>query len=402
MWREGVTYMALIVSMPDRRARMTARAKGEKSAKSRYAIVTNNGEVWSGRVFELNGTYEDLTVEMVHEARALVGLSDKPEFSAKEFSSNASSPPEWRLPVEWAKKVVTEPGKTYATEAAKTASSSTFPRSLGHGDIMYTGFELYKKRSAHKLEDLHGVIDDAVAACARAWSWEASGLEVKFHDTAHSYGLAYEPGVGASTGVRKISLNAKLISAYDKKSIWRVVVHELCHHFREERWPRVIDRRHEKHDTIFCRELARVDEAVRADIANNCAFFDDDADASIVAAMPKKVRVKEPVSWAPAAGKLIFDNYVSGKLRLEWSPNKAAGFKWPKEVFAISGESLVAVAKRFTPEEWRSVRVETPLWILPGTPPTSLAELIRYMLSNWPKHMAKLNDYVTSLDGEKR
>ena len=145
------------------------------------------------------------------------------------------------------------------------------------------------KQSAHSLEKIAEIVSSAVAKCFNAWNWKPMGLTLNFHKPGRSMGLAYNPGQGD----RRISLSTDLISAYDATSVLRVVLHELCHHAREElhqRDPREAssdDQGDGGHDAIFCRMLGEVDSAVREN-PTSCRFFNDDADPQAVTVSRQK------------------------------------------------------------------------------------------------------------------
>lgn len=295
--------------------------------------------------------------------------------------------PEIRLPLEWAKREIVKADRA-TTPAIKLAASVTLPRAAGSGEIVYTGHKTVEKRSAHTLADLHAAVDECIALCLSTWGWECSGLEVKFHTAGRAFGLAYDPGSGDVKDVRRISLHVRLLEQYDIDSVKRVVLHELCHHYREETWRR--DRSSEyydAHDTTFCRELRRVDPTVASVSAKNCTYFTEEPDTALAAVVEerKAARIKEP-TWAPAAGIIVFSRYADYKLKIEWQPRRDAGFSWTKYVGPATGERMADLAKHFALTEWEAVTVKTEFDLSPahGRAPENLRELLDFFLLRYP------------------
>jgi len=154
------------------------------------------------------------------------------------------------------------------------------------GSVTYEGWTTaLAKKSAHTFAVFHIMIKKAVQDCARAWKWSPDGLVVTFHTSRKTQGrpmgLAYNPGGGN----RRISILEDMLGKYSIGSIYRTVVHEICHHAREEKYPR--DRRNYtgamSHDDVFCKMLSAVDSQV-AQNPNACRYFVDSVDSSVVAA----------------------------------------------------------------------------------------------------------------------
>jgi hypothetical protein len=137
----------------------------------------------------------------------------------------------------------------------------------GRESIRYRNFDALAKISAHPLRKLHAIIDQAAAKCEKTWHWKASGLIFDFAWSTRVMGRSYRCGTGRQTGIRRIALSDLLIGRYDGWSVGRVVMHELCHHYRKETFPHGTS-----HDRIFCRELGRVDPLVAAN-RRQCARF---------------------------------------------------------------------------------------------------------------------------------
>jgi len=348
-------------------------------------IVTDNGEQWSA---------ERIPVPSDHVIR--------PPPGGKLYRMKlANAQPEYRLSVEWARATVKGFNKIHTTLAGKFVSSVvveyTSPLTKHLGSVEYSGFELIAKRSGHTLEAIHRAVNASVARAIEVWGWQCAGLEVKFHSAGNAFGLAYAPGAGA----RKISLNVQLLERYDLNSVARVVIHELCHHYREERWLRN-QRTGDPHDKRFCEELAKADpevetaEGSRDTRANRCINFADIPDTALDAAIKAKQRpVVEPV-WAPNAGVLEYWILKSGQLRMSWEP--VPGFRWTKNVLPISDANVLMIAKRFGPDDWTRTRVhlEPRYANYRGLAEnTTFDVLIGLMLASFGRSMPKTVAYVT-------
>ncbi len=362
----------------------------------RVLVVTNNGNVWSARAFEWHGEpYWGMRLRA--HLRDALGI-DLPE--RLPAPSLAQVQPEWRLPIDWARRTATELDKDYATEAARSAEAVALPRARGNGDILYTGFSRYAKRSAHTLDALHAIVDEAAAHCAAVWGWDCGRLEVKFHGEGIAFGLAYDPGSGATRGVRQISLHVHLLAAYDAATVRRVVLHEFCHHWREERWPR--DRRsrvvpailREPHDDRFCDELARVDPLIDPRDRKACRYFDEPQDPSIVAAMAPTRPARAEPTWSPAVGFLTLDRYANGAWRIAWSPHPGSGQKWPRWVIHANDTGLLGLLKRFAPTSWRAVQVQAPGWPRLDPVPQNLREMVDFFVLNYPRLLRETALYL--------
>jgi hypothetical protein len=194
-----------------------------------------------------------------------------------------------------------------------------------------------------------------VALCQRTWSWSPDGLEISFHDRSPSMGLAYNPGSGATNGRRRVSLCVVLLETFDAASIARVVYHELCHHYREEHWPRPASRWHDQHDRQFCEALSQVDPIVAAS-PDRCSRFADDQDPALAneAQLKRAARGVQP-TWSPDAGTLEVVHLKSGRYSIVWAPRP--GFRWTKYVRPLNTEQFTEILDRFSPDTWAQVLV---------------------------------------------
>ena len=372
VWKDGQTFGVLAYDV-------TKHARG-------VLICTNNGERWSA------------TLRPYPITNAIAPELMPPYVRLRDLGSLTRAEPEFRLPLEWAKRTVVEPGRIYTTSAGKLADTRTIeytsPATKHLGSVSYTGFEKVAKKSGHSLESIHRAVNSAVARAIEVWGWQCTGLEVKFHESGRAFGLAYEPGAGA----RKISLNALLLQTYDLNSVARVVIHELCHHYREEQWPR--DRRYgDAHDKRFCDEITKADpeiassEGSRSAEANRCITFADIPDTALDAAVraAKAARTTEP-TWAPEAGVLMHYALRSGKFRLQWKPN--AGFRWTQWIKSLNDSHLLELMKRFGPGDWGRVVVHVEPRIARGRDVMSLRDWVRWIIEQYPRHTSKTKAYV--------
>jgi len=328
-WQQGQTYG--ILQAPSRTYLATP--------SNPYILVTDDSENWVAKKIGSGAAW----VEIVS------GIKQNGVKVSMRGGGRASLEPEWRLPLEWAAREInkrkSETSFTIQTEAQKRAQ--TVSKKMKDGKVVsYTGWEQVEKQSAHTLSSLHRTIERAVVECKKAWGWQPVDLRVKFHTTGNAFGLAYAPG-------RKdhiISLLKRMFSQYDMDSVYRTVLHEFCHHYRDESFPQSRD----DHDAIFCRELEKVDPSVKGS-RRQCVHFTDIADPALVA---KHQRAKNEPVWSVDAGKVVFWHKKSdGTFSLYWKPNK--GYRWSTWRVSVNADNLIALLKNFSPEEWSKVLVES-------------------------------------------
>jgi hypothetical protein len=110
-------------------------------------------------------------------------------------------------------------------------------------------------------------------------------------------GLALDPG----SGKHVISLSQTLLSDYDIATVGRVIAHELCHHYREENWPRVRSRFiDDAHDARFATELAKIDPLVSLD---RCQYFDAKSNELPEGRMLFRIKGNLNFIWRPKKGR---------------------------------------------------------------------------------------------------
>jgi hypothetical protein len=300
------------------------------------------------------------------------------------------------LLLAWAREAVRQPGAIYSEDAAAVLGlqavavrEPAVPLAL----VTYRGFEKIRKSSAHTLAQVHGQVEAALREVREAWGWTPTALEVGFHDSERLRGLAYDPGSEASRALCRISLGRQLVRDYDLRSVWRVLVHELCHHYREEAWPRARTRSTSSHDARFCDALAKVDPVVSAD-PNACRFFvDEETPAAVEKKREQRAKKESKIVWAPNAGTVLVYALKSGQLRLEWKP--AEGLKW-KHVTAVDDGLLLEWAQRFAPSDWGRVTVwaESRLYPEASRRPTTFAQLLDDFAARYGRKMPKTLAYL--------
>jgi len=184
-------------------------------------------------------------------------------------------------------------------------------------------FEGYTQRAlkVHSFGTIAKLVDDGIKLGRDAWGWEPVDLRVMIHNDSRAMGLAYNPG----KGVHRISLNSRLLNEYDTMSIFRTVIHELCHHYRDERFP---INKLDAHDEIFCHELGKIDPVVVQN-PKECVMFTDEVwqDSLVVKAKVEKQAAKKKAdNYDHREGYLQMRVLKSGELRMDWLPNQKGGF----------------------------------------------------------------------------
>lgn len=211
------------------------------------------------------------------------------------------------------------------------------------------------KKSAHTLDTIVDILVAAVTECSAAWGWKPFGLTLTFHTSDRAMGLAYSPGKGD----RRISLAIRMLAAYDADSIFRTVVHELCHHAREELHPRNLRglsraaSAYVTHDTVFCRMLAEVDTTIKSN-PMACRFFNDDADPEAVAASEQK----RGVVYRANAGLLEIGVSPQHHMRFRWRPMRDGAQKWVARWEIFTPDSFGELLGRFPLEDRRFIVME--------------------------------------------
>jgi hypothetical protein len=314
--------------------------------------ATSNGKTWS---YALRPNYKVQEYELNW---LMPGAHYCPKTGTrKAFNSRATTENPWHDLVAWAFKDMAARARKHPTDAGALQMDVAYeceaPTEVGKkltgpcGPITYTG---YSARVGHyDIEDIHDIVTKAVTDALPHWSWQGdrgpwkpTNLEVMMHGGKKTLGLAFAPGTGRERNKRTISLNELMFKLYSAEAIWRVVVHELCHHYRDEvfaprdtdlataerlrqsvaahqaKGMRFITETLGTHDSIFVRELAKVDKKVDADpYAGIC--FNEYADASLVADAKAAAEAKmAKIDWRPEAGRIWIDRLKTGQFSMWW------------------------------------------------------------------------------------
>jgi hypothetical protein len=169
--------------------------------------------------------------------------------------------------------------------------------------------------------------------------------------------------------------------------VGRVVIHELCHHWREERFPHGTS-----HDPVFCRELARVDPVVRQAGRRECTKFVVATDLAKKNEAIKR-RGQVPPSWKPEAGELVV-TLEGRKYPVVWRPRGRQ--RWSPWQEYLSSRLISGFCKQFKPQDMPRVRVLDQAF---GLGATDLGTFLRMLARSAPRYYA---DLVTWLNGPGR
>jgi hypothetical protein len=334
----------------------------------------------------------------------------------------------FRAPLEWAKRDIAKRAKLPAGSPGALmfdcAYDAEAPKDLGNklpgpcGPITYTG--IANKVGAYTREQLHEITAKAVSDCIAVWKWRSaefpvwkpSNLEVMLHEGARALGLAFAPGTGHKLNKRTISLNKTLLVQYDANSIWRVIVHELCHHYRDEVFAgHEVDPAEREvllqsvkaylanksnsaavhmqkvlgtHDATFVRELGRVDPKIKENMIAGL-IFTEYADQSLVAEMvakrvARKAKLQSKVSWDPTAGRIYFDRLKSGHFNVWWMPLAEGQWKPVRE--KMNNPQMRQLMARLGPD-WAKTKVTySPTWPSYWSQPDTLEKAVPYLEHN--------------------
>jgi hypothetical protein len=285
------------------------------------------------------------------EVAGLLKRDTNRRFSATEgsvvFRSAEKAPAELIPLLEWAKKSATPQTPNAVTASRRlTEEQLRIAPCAVIGQVRVEGWGRISRRSAHTFDGLVGVVSAAVTLCARQWQWRPDGLSVMVHEDDSAMGLAYKPG----DGDRRISLKADLFTNYDLESIRRTVLHELCHHAREELFVRDRFPGFDSHDAKFCELLGMVDPVIRSD-PRACEFFTDHQDAGVVAS----VSAQKGIVYAVNAGELRVGFGPDRRGRMRWDATGAR--RWRSSWQKLTSDSLTVFLRQFQPSERANVRV---------------------------------------------
>jgi len=218
----------------------------------------------------------------------------------------------------WLRAVETRSDKLVNLGEAKLRLAQGSVRSAD--GITYEGF-VGATIKVHGFDTIARTVAQSVALCKAAWDWEPKHLRVLVHTAGRAMGLAYNPGKGD----HRISLNRRLLTDFDTMSLARVVLHELCHHYRDERFPKSAD----SHDAVFCRELGKVDLVVAND-PRGCQFFSDEVweESTVVQARKtKQAALLKAENYDPEQGMILVRVRSDNRLTWDWIPHSGKGFR---------------------------------------------------------------------------
>lgn len=235
-----------------------------------------------------------------------------------------------------------------------------------------------KKVGAYDQARIEQILERGVRVCSERWGWLGTDLIFELHSSDKTMGLAYRSGAYSDTGCRRISLSRKLFLRYDAESIYRTVIHELCHHYREETFPKS---RGDSHDKVFCDALRLVDPVVHDE--KSCQFFHEEVDQAVI---EKTARGGKPPIWSPEAGTIVVKHPKSGKYRWDWVPNE--GFKWARFGGELGDDDLLMLLKAFAPSDWQKVKIVGPQF------PETLLDFVRRAISRWPTLTLKTRAFL--------
>jgi hypothetical protein len=380
IWKTGQTHGVLELGQAGRLVSMPSKP---------HVMVTNDGEQWVAQQMS----------DYVHAGKVMKFIEDRTGVQAMRMGGPRNlMEPEVRLPLEWAIKEIRKQkpadGVTIQTEAQASAKSVVrIIDGLGpeQRSIQFTGWETVKRVSAHSLDDLVEAFAAAAEMTQKAWNWKWVNLQVKFHTEGNAFGLAYNPGGGEHI----ISLHKRMLAEFTLDSTYRTILHELCHHYRDERFQPSAD----AHDAIFCRELAKVDETVK-DGRRMCMHFVDVPDPALVAKALKRTN-KTPPIWSPEAGTLLVRYKKSRQFSLVWAPNQ--GFKWSSWTHPLSTTTLMLLMRQFDVKQWGQVDVMSHpkgshgWWhrrVADEDVVISLRQFLSVCVESWPRAMKPIADYM--------
>lgn len=242
------------------------------------------------------------------------------------------------------------------------------------GDVTYIGWKSHVLK-VHSLDKIHSTVKKAITTARHAWSWEPKNLRILVHTSTNAMGLAFNPGKGNHV----ISLKSILLKEYDLTSINRVILHEFCHHYREETFGR-----HrletDMHDDKFCTALRQVDPVVES--LRECKMFTDDQ--WVESPEVQKKAKKQKGIFDPYRGYGEIKHLKSGILKLHWLPYKKGDFK--RQVLHLNSDDLKKITNQIPRSRWQDIKIihDTRLpWI---DHESNFKVLINVLSARFPQH----------------
>lgn len=242
------------------------------------------------------------------------------------------------------------------------------------GGVAFVGYAALDKVAPGIRDRVVALTRRAVEAARAAWEWEPAGLRLGLHKTGSAFGFALRPGTGVLYRERLVSLRWDYLQRWGDDAIYDTLVHEICHHYREETWPRTLASRtrkdlvREQHDERFCAELRKA--LPRVDSWRACAHElrepetdrERDFEARRAAGRERTARasaaVETEVNWSPGAGVVVFD---AENMTLAWRPRSPRRQRWRpvvRDIVSHGEGALSFFAMSFDPAAWGSVQVE--------------------------------------------
>ena len=221
------------------------------------------------------------------------------------------------------------------------------------GGVYYIGYRRLAD-PAHSLKKLHTIVAAKRQLAKSLWKWKEPVM-ISFHRSHSILGFASITKVGSQKW-RFISLSQDLLSGYDAKSVGRTIIHELCHHYRAERFScsgvargrcdSVRRLSNGGHDPTFCRELGRVDYIVKRS-QTECQFSTDKKMTKSPAASKKPFA---GVILKPGAGHLEVTS-IAAKTVFAWLATRGKSFFVP-----FNDNSLALIMTR-TKKLWDRIAI---------------------------------------------
>lgn len=274
VWRQGAVRMAFVVLDPAKMSGAAVEATGG-AVDASWTEAGGSPSSAHGAVIGARETPPEEWADLVHAGRRLLARRGA---DAVRSSRSRSKREEHRMKLPDGRPVV------YVGPAASRAPGG--------------------------IDGLHSIVVDAVQRAESAWGWRADGLIVSFRRGGSRVASAVGPG----SGRREIVISEDALRDHSTAEVRGVVIHELAHHYREERWPRPrAPRGHDGHDARFREALRAADpRAARAPDAE-CAWFlagDEESDArenpprrpaTVTTAQPTSADIAEAVESAEEA-----------------------------------------------------------------------------------------------------
>lgn len=227
--------------------------------------------------------------------------------------------------------------------------------------VFIIGHEKVARKIRYSSQQINDMMRRSIARCSSAWKWLPTGVTIQFHTSGKTMGFARGAGSGPRAGISIVSFSTVLLSGFDQQAVEKVMAHELCHHYREERWPRQRTRQggqREAHDDVFCKALSKIDP--RAHDKKLCRYF---AEERIQVEHDKRVK------WNYKLGFIQIAKKRGHGVMLFWMPNKKSA--WTPAEIVISDGEVAGLAARFPVSGLHHVKVV-------GGRVSNLADLLRW------------------------